>query len=192
MNLACCCTEHGLTLAAALSTFLQALIHGLNRHYYSLAINYRKTPLEERMLGNLQASCFCTFSLRHEALNVGSAHTSKLLEERMLGKLLWCLLLHSVEQCAGLCGCCMWLGAGGGTPVEGPCRHFFAVAATFRGAMLVLDACRIVMGASSFALLPHMLQKHTWTKGLSLRNFEDHAKANAKLVEEIRELSSEF
>ena len=35
----------------------QALIHGLNRHYYSLAINYRKTPLEERMLGNLQASC---------------------------------------------------------------------------------------------------------------------------------------
>ena len=57
MNLACCCTEHGLTLAAALTTFLQALIHGLNRHYYSLAINYRKTPLEERMLGNLQASC---------------------------------------------------------------------------------------------------------------------------------------
>lgn len=32
----------------------QALIHGLNRHYYSIAINYRKTPLEERMLGNLQ------------------------------------------------------------------------------------------------------------------------------------------
>ncbi|KAI7837401.1 hypothetical protein COHA_008768 [Chlorella ohadii] len=67
---------------------IQALIHGLNRHYYSLAINYRKTPLEERMLGNLQ--------------------------------------------------------------------------------------------------------KHTWTKGLSLRNFEDHAKANAKLVEEIRELSSKY
>lgn len=33
---------------------IQALIHGLNRHYYSMAINYRKTPLEERMLGNLQ------------------------------------------------------------------------------------------------------------------------------------------
>ncbi|PRW05786.1 26S proteasome non-ATPase regulatory subunit 14-like protein [Chlorella sorokiniana] len=67
---------------------IQALIHGLNRHYYSLAINYRKTPLEERMLGNLQ--------------------------------------------------------------------------------------------------------KHTWTKGLSLRNFDDHAKANAKLVEEIKELSSKY
>lgn len=33
---------------------IQALIHGLNRHYYSLAINYRKSELEERMLLNLQ------------------------------------------------------------------------------------------------------------------------------------------
>lgn len=32
---------------------IQALIHGLNRHYYSLAINYRKTGLEENMLMNL-------------------------------------------------------------------------------------------------------------------------------------------
>lgn len=32
---------------------LQALIHGLNRHYYSLLINYRKNELEERMLLNL-------------------------------------------------------------------------------------------------------------------------------------------
>ena len=30
------------------------MIHGLNRHYYSIAINYRKTELEERMLLNLQ------------------------------------------------------------------------------------------------------------------------------------------
>ncbi|KFM24689.1 26S proteasome non-ATPase regulatory subunit 14-like protein [Auxenochlorella protothecoides] len=35
---------------------IQALIHGLNRHYYSIAINYRKTSLEENMLLNLQAS----------------------------------------------------------------------------------------------------------------------------------------
>lgn len=35
---------------------VQALIHGLNRHYYSIGINYRKTELEERMLLNLQAS----------------------------------------------------------------------------------------------------------------------------------------
>ncbi|KAI8013856.1 hypothetical protein LOK49_LG05G03496 [Camellia lanceoleosa] len=32
---------------------IQALIHGLNRHYYSIAINYRKNELEEKMLLNL-------------------------------------------------------------------------------------------------------------------------------------------
>jgi len=33
---------------------IQAIIHGLNRHYYSIAINYRKNKLEEQMLLNLQ------------------------------------------------------------------------------------------------------------------------------------------
>nr|POE63093.1 26s proteasome regulatory subunit rpn11 [Quercus suber] len=32
---------------------IQALIHGLNRHYYSIGIGYRKTALEEGMLMNL-------------------------------------------------------------------------------------------------------------------------------------------
>jgi len=32
---------------------IQALIHGLNRHYYSIAINFRKTELEQAMLLNL-------------------------------------------------------------------------------------------------------------------------------------------
>ncbi|VVA89766.1 unnamed protein product [Arabis nemorensis] len=32
---------------------IQALIHGLNRHYYSIAINYRKNELEEKILVNL-------------------------------------------------------------------------------------------------------------------------------------------
>lgn len=32
---------------------ISALIHGLNRHYYSIAINYRKNELEEHMLLNL-------------------------------------------------------------------------------------------------------------------------------------------
>jgi 26S proteasome regulatory subunit N11 len=32
---------------------IQALIHGLNRHYYSIGINYRKNELEEHMLLNL-------------------------------------------------------------------------------------------------------------------------------------------
>lgn len=32
---------------------ITALVHGLNRHYYSLAINYRKNELEQKMLLNL-------------------------------------------------------------------------------------------------------------------------------------------
>jgi len=32
---------------------IQALIHGLNRHYYSMVIDYRKNDLEEQMLTNL-------------------------------------------------------------------------------------------------------------------------------------------
>jgi len=32
---------------------IQALIHGLNRHYYSIAINFRKNELEQSMLLNL-------------------------------------------------------------------------------------------------------------------------------------------
>ena len=32
---------------------IQALIHGLNRHYYSIVIDYRKNKLEEQMLMNL-------------------------------------------------------------------------------------------------------------------------------------------
>jgi 26S proteasome regulatory subunit N11 len=32
---------------------MQALIHGLNRHYYSISINYRKNELEQKMLLNL-------------------------------------------------------------------------------------------------------------------------------------------
>ena len=29
--------------------YFQALIHGLNRHYYSIAINYRKNELEQKV-----------------------------------------------------------------------------------------------------------------------------------------------
>ena len=35
---------------------IQSLIHGLNRHYYSIAIGYKKTELEQAMLGNLHKS----------------------------------------------------------------------------------------------------------------------------------------
>lgn len=43
---------------------IQALIHGLNRHYYSIGIGYRKTALEENMLMNLHKSVWT------EALNM--------------------------------------------------------------------------------------------------------------------------
>lgn len=39
---------------------IQALIHGLNRHYYSININYKKTPLEETMLLNLHKSAWAS------------------------------------------------------------------------------------------------------------------------------------
>lgn len=38
---------------------------------------------------------------------------------------------------------------------------------------------------------PAPLQKHTWTKGLTLRNFEDHSKQNERVITEIQELSGE-
>lgn len=38
---------------SAFSPIFQALIHGLNRHYYSIALNYRKNELEQKMLLNL-------------------------------------------------------------------------------------------------------------------------------------------
>lgn len=55
---------------------IQALIHGLNRHYYSIAINYRKHELEQKMLLNverkawtegLQTSDFSELEARNEA-----------------------------------------------------------------------------------------------------------------------------
>jgi 26S proteasome regulatory subunit N11 len=44
---------------------IQALIHGLNRHYYSIAINYRKNDLEQKMLMNLHKKNW-TFGLKLE------------------------------------------------------------------------------------------------------------------------------
>lgn len=43
---------------------IQALIHGLNRHYYSIGIGYRKSPHEEYMLMNLHKTVWT------EALNM--------------------------------------------------------------------------------------------------------------------------
>jgi len=50
---------------------IQALIHGLNRHYYSIGINYRKTHLEENMLMNLHKTVWT------EALTMPDFKTSQ-------------------------------------------------------------------------------------------------------------------
>lgn len=39
---------------------IQALIHGLNRHYYSININYKKTPRDEQMLLTLHKSAWAS------------------------------------------------------------------------------------------------------------------------------------
>lgn len=42
---------------------IQALIHGLNRHYYSIAAAYRKNDLELKMLMNLRKKKYVFYSL---------------------------------------------------------------------------------------------------------------------------------
>lgn len=52
---------------------IQALIHGLNRHYYSMVIDYRKNKLEEQMLTNLYKK---TWIVGLKTLNFGK-HASR-------------------------------------------------------------------------------------------------------------------
>ena len=49
---------------------IQALIHGLNRHYYSIGIGYRKSALEENMLMNLHKNPWT------DALTLPDFHTT--------------------------------------------------------------------------------------------------------------------
>jgi len=55
---------------------IQALIHGLNRHYYSIPINYRKNALEQQMLMNLHKRTWQD-SLTLQDYNEHSAHNEK-------------------------------------------------------------------------------------------------------------------
>ncbi|KAK9475284.1 JAB1/Mov34/MPN/PAD-1 ubiquitin protease-domain-containing protein [Dipodascopsis tothii] len=70
---------------------IQALIHGLNRHYYSIGINYRKTPLEESMLLNLHKSEW-TQSLKlqdfkhHDKENLEAVQLMVKLSEQYTGR----------------------------------------------------------------------------------------------------------
>jgi 26S proteasome regulatory subunit N11 len=59
---------------------IQALIHGLNRHYYSMAINYRKTPLEEAMLLNLQKHTWTQGLTLRNFADHGAANAAALKE----------------------------------------------------------------------------------------------------------------
>ncbi|POW02998.1 hypothetical protein PSHT_11864 [Puccinia striiformis] len=61
---------------------IQALIHGLNRHYYSIAINYRKTELEQAMLLNLHKKDW-TEGLRLQDFEVHRSNNEKTVK-RML------------------------------------------------------------------------------------------------------------
>ncbi|KAI9209141.1 26S proteasome non-ATPase regulatory subunit 14 [Polychytrium aggregatum] len=65
---------------------IQALVHGLNRHYYSIGINYRKNELEQKMLLNLHKKTWSSglkledFT-EHAADNEGSVKTILNLSE---------------------------------------------------------------------------------------------------------------
>ena len=59
---------------------ITALLHGLNRHYYSIAINYRKNDLEQSMLLNLHKQKWVT-GLRVEDFEHRDSENLKLMKE---------------------------------------------------------------------------------------------------------------
>uniref|UniRef100_A0A915IL98 MPN domain-containing protein n=1 Tax=Romanomermis culicivorax TaxID=13658 RepID=A0A915IL98_ROMCU len=77
---------------------IQALLHGLNRHYYSININYRKNDLEQKMLLNLhkrswidalrlqdyEHHCGCNEKNVEELLNLAKAYNKSLEEEEKM------------------------------------------------------------------------------------------------------------
>ncbi|CAF1259634.1 unnamed protein product [Rotaria sordida] len=59
---------------------IQALIHGLNRHYYSIIINYRKTELEQKMLLNLHKKSWIN-GLTIENFNQHNEHNINIIKQ---------------------------------------------------------------------------------------------------------------
>mmetsp|Transcript_2053 Transcript_2053/g.3228 ORF Transcript_2053/g.3228 Transcript_2053/m.3228 type:complete len:152 (+) Transcript_2053:661-1116(+) len=59
---------------------IQARIHGLDRHYYSLVIDWRKNELEEQMLMNLHKKDW-TSGMLVEQYQDHQKHTAVLLED---------------------------------------------------------------------------------------------------------------
>ena len=56
------------------------MIHGLNRHYYSIALSYRKNELEQQMLQNLHKKNW-TVGLTVEDYDVHAAETGETVKE---------------------------------------------------------------------------------------------------------------
>lgn len=61
---------------------IQALIHGLNRHYYSIAISYRKNELEQKMLMNLHKKSW-TAGLKLDDFAEQADETEKVVEDML-------------------------------------------------------------------------------------------------------------
>lgn len=57
---------------------IQALIHGLNRHYYSIGIDYRKSALEENMLMNLHKHVWTEALLMDDFKSEGERNQDRL------------------------------------------------------------------------------------------------------------------
>lgn len=60
---------------------IQALIHGLNRHYYSINIKFKKTPSEEQMLLNIHKDDWAS------GLQIQSFAQQEVCNERAVGQL---------------------------------------------------------------------------------------------------------
>merc|ERR1712196_55397 len=59
---------------------IQALIHGLNRHYYAIALSYRKNELEQQMLMNLHKKTWAN-GLKVDDYEDHAGETLKIVEE---------------------------------------------------------------------------------------------------------------
>ncbi|CAF4763529.1 unnamed protein product [Rotaria sp. Silwood1] len=59
---------------------IQALIHGLNRHYYSININYRKNELEQKMLLNLHKKTWMN-NLTIENFNQHNEYNTNIIKQ---------------------------------------------------------------------------------------------------------------
>eukprot|EP00056_Hartaetosiga_gracilis_P020246 m.18316 g.18316 ORF g.18316 m.18316 type:complete len:308 (-) comp8292_c0_seq1:44-967(-) len=66
---------------------VQALVHGLNRHYYSININYRKNELEQKMLLNLHKSAWDYGLVPDDYHKLCETNTNTLSEMLELAKL---------------------------------------------------------------------------------------------------------